>query len=379
MIGSAGGYQYFEDFADEAIGLLRDVAASIANPDVARLLVHQRWNDGSTGPAIIYYLRLLTATYLKTNEANYAGFIPDLGVQGYCSQSVELPDREIEHIGLDALANVLLKPVNLVIEVAYLDRTPGSEVNHYRFPAEANGQDPSNLGPIIHLLFRPDHYDILYHRDLPITPAASTHPTDSVNMQVHRVASFSHNTEITGTRTDLGAFSTVDFGTLSMLPGFSTGVAGISPMSSSTAPSPHVEQYFPSQVEGQWAAIGSRYSPQQQQPPPQPAPVVAAPPPPTPSAVPLASDTSSQILGQPAPAARPGFSFRFSPVQLEYEETKGSFPEATFDVTTTTFRNSVYNRAHYGNPAFHPEEWRPEDDSIEARVGGGRRRIRKDS
>jgi ubiquitin thioesterase protein OTUB1 len=76
--------------------------------------------------------------------------------------------------------------------------------------------------------------------------------------------------------------------------------------------------------------------------------------------------------------AQSGYHIRFSPVQLDYEKGKSSLPEQTFQVTTNTFKNSVWNRAHYGNPDFHPEEWCPDDEGIDGRVGG-RRRSRKDS
>jgi len=61
-------------------------------------------------------------------------------------------------------------------------------------------------------------------------------------------------------------------------------------------------------------------------------------------------------------AASAGYPIRFSPVQLEYDESNSGFRESSFQVKTSTFKNSVWNRAHYGNPDFHPEEWSPEDD-----------------
>jgi ubiquitin thioesterase protein OTUB1 len=45
----------------------------------------------------------------------------------------------------------------------------------------------------------------------------------------------------------------------------------------------------------------------------------------------------------------------------------------TFQVTTNTFKNSVWNRAHFGNPDFHPEEWSPEDENIDGRLASRKR------
>lgn len=59
---------------------------------------------------------------------------------------------EIENVSLIALKDVLLSPVGITLEVLYLDRTEGSEVNMHRM-------DPVNHGGFaigtIRLLYRP--------------------------------------------------------------------------------------------------------------------------------------------------------------------------------------------------------------------------------
>jgi ubiquitin thioesterase protein OTUB1 len=399
VMASLGGYDYYEDFAEEVIGLLRDVAARIADPADALEYMHAKWNDRDAGPSIIYYLRLLAATWLKMNESSYAAFIPnDMGVQGYCSQSIELPDREIEHIGVDALASVLLKPLDVVLEVAYLDRTPGSQVNRYRVPGEANDHESESLGRVVYLLFRPDHYDILY-RDLdPILPASVNMPQGNVTMQVNRVNGLTHNTAITSTQNDLGAFATMDFHTLSMIPGFGPTVSGMGTLASPAlvAGPANSEPFYEQQGDISWTAAGPYARPVC---PPHPEPDQAPRTQPnkpqvmtslmTPSSnggtpmSPNGSMMGSPAVGlreagvtsnSPAPASPGassinGYPFRFSQVQLEYDGTKSRGPEAAFQVTTSTFKNSVYNPAHFGNPSFHPEEWRPHGDSTKGRCG----------
>ena len=243
MLASVGGYSYFEDWADEMIGRLRELATNVGNPAVAHAMLLQRWNDAAVEGGLIYYLRLLAATHLKANAATYDPFVPDgQGVQAYCAQSVELVNREIEHLGIVALVNVLLKPAGIVLEIAYLDRSPGSQVNRHRFSDDADGHEPAaapHAAPVVHLLYRPDHYDILYRApdgadaadgadatdatDAP-APAPQPQPQPPVSMQINRVSSLTHGVDISGTSTSLGAFSTVDFGALAMIPGFS-GVA----------------------------------------------------------------------------------------------------------------------------------------------------------
>ncbi|KAF7546059.1 hypothetical protein G7Z17_g8709 [Cylindrodendrum hubeiense] len=250
MMSTVGGYAYFEEWADEMFGLLREIAQSMDNPNpqVAHLLLLERWNDSAISSSIIYYLRLLAATYLKANAATYDPFLLEVagGVIGYCSQSIELVDREIEHLGIVALAHMLLQPVNFVLEIVYLDRSPGSQANRYRLPEEANGQDPSNLGPIIYLLYRPDHYDILYltppRLELPLPV-----PTAPVSMPVNRVNSLSQHTRIESTQMDLGEYSSVDFSALSIIPGLNPmGMAPLAPLHpppSSVQHSPWMSQF----------------------------------------------------------------------------------------------------------------------------------------
>jgi ubiquitin thioesterase protein OTUB1 len=56
---------------------------------------------------------------------------------------------------MSALVDVLVKPAGIAVEILYLDRTPGEEVNTYRFdPVDHNGVALS--GPAtFRLLYRP--------------------------------------------------------------------------------------------------------------------------------------------------------------------------------------------------------------------------------
>ncbi|KFA60531.1 hypothetical protein S40285_07578 [Stachybotrys chlorohalonatus IBT 40285] len=375
MLMTVGGYSYVEDWSDEATGLLRDLAANISDPSMAHIILMDRWNDESSAGHIIYYLRLLAATYLKANAETYDPFIPDaLGVAAYCSQSIEPPNREIENLGIVALAEILLKPVNLVLEIAYLDRSAGSQVNCYRFPEEANGQNVGSLGPIIYLLYRPDHYDILYHASAP-----SESP-----LQVHRVDGFTHNMNIRSD-SDMRAFSTVDFHAITDIP-TSFAPAALSPMAPPLVASPMEESFTNSpqtQQRSQWVGQYSETIPSttpEAAMPPHDMPMIASgtgmPMPPG-----AEMDSSAPMMAGPGLVQgmpNSGYLIRFSPVQLEYNEGKNHFPEPAFQVTTSTFKNSVYNRAHYGNPDFHPEEYNPERDSREVKMGG-KKKVKKEN
>ncbi|SPJ74964.1 uncharacterized protein FTOL_04695 [Fusarium torulosum] len=376
LLATVGNYQYYEDWADEMLDLLREVAQNMNNPHLAQVLIQEKWNDRSVADSLIYYLRLLAGTYLKANAATFDPFITEYnGVQGYCSQCIDIPNREIEHLGIEALSNVLLKPVDFVLEIAYLDRSPGARVNTHRFPGETNGQDVNSLGTVIYLLFRPGHYDILYKGD---------------TMQVFRVNGFTHNTNITTDQADLGQYTTMSFDALSIIPGFSNsaslgGLGQIAP-----PPGNSMSESFSPVQQSPWMSSFPESLPSSTQRiiPPQPQPIMASPQPPTP---PASISSSSAIAPSPAmgSASGPGpqsslplrtassYHIRFSPVQLDYDESKNNFPESTFQVTTNTFKNSIWNRAHYCNPNFHPEEWSPDDEHTDGRVGG-KRKLKKE-
>jgi ubiquitin thioesterase protein OTUB1 len=401
MLNSVGGYEYVEDFAEEVLDLLRDLASNVVNPAMAHAILFQRWNDSVISQSIIFYFRLLAATFLKANTETYSPFVSEeyTDIAAYCNTSIEIPNREIEHLGIVALSNLLLKPVNFVLEIAYLDRSQGTEVNRYRFPEEANDQDPATLGPVIYLLYRPDHYDILYQ---------SFEPAPSVPMPplaINRVSGFSHNIRIANTQSSLGNYSSVDYSPLALIPGMGPIGTGMSPsLPTPTAPG-HMGEPFAAQQQSQWMLPYADDMPSPTAPPSsrQQLPALAVPAPPPSSAststltptTPIGSGSSMlgntgiggaqggmlqgmQGQGPTSLASAPGYPIRFSPVQLEYDEGNSGLPEQTFHVTTTTFKNSVWNRAHYGNPDFHPEEWIPDDDGIDGRISG-RRRSRKDS
>lgn len=331
LLASVGGYDYYEDWADEYIGLLRELTDCVTDEPKARALIHERWTDTATASALIYYLRLLGATYLKANAEKYDPFVPDgQGIQVYCNHNVEIPDKEIEQLGIIALVHCLLQPVDIVLEIAYLDRSPGSTVNEYRFPEEMNDKDISTLGPVINLLYRPDHYDILYRRTASAQPSQDANAAP-VTMQVNRATGLYSHTPITSTHGSLGTFSTANFGLLASLPsapGASSSLAAPETANPSSAP---------------WI---------------RPAQGGAATPPPEPEC-----------------------NIRFTTQQYDYDEDSkhsGDGPRRPFHVTTNTFKNSVWNRAHFGNPEFRPEQWCPEDEHMDGRMVSRRKRMSKD-
>lgn len=332
---------------EETVALLRDIAARMDNPAAASALLLERFNNREVSSAIIYHLRLLAASWLKGDPALYEPFIPNgIGVEGYCKEVVERPDCEIEQLGVMLLVNVLLKPVGFVLEIAYLDRSPGSQVNVYRFPDDAPPGSAQDGDPVIYLLFRPDHYDILYR-------------PPPVSLQIHR-ASFAHSHDVTPHR-EPETFSSLDYTPLTaLLPSFSyaPGPMGAG-LGSETLATPMGGGYVPAvqPQQQQWMQFPDGVGARPAQTPNEPT---------LPPAAPSPAPSSGGVAGAP-PSGKNTYPLRFS--SQYYKLDGSSFPEPSF--TTAMFKNSHYNKAHYSNPHFHPEEWTPDEGC------GGKRRGRK--
>lgn len=72
-------------------------------------------------------------------------------VKAYCSGNIEAAQCEADNIGVAALADALVKPAGFGLEVWYLDRSPGEEINRSYY---AEPSDPIHA-PMLRLLYRP--------------------------------------------------------------------------------------------------------------------------------------------------------------------------------------------------------------------------------
>ncbi|CAG8974807.1 hypothetical protein HYALB_00000420 [Hymenoscyphus albidus] len=388
LITNIGGFEpwVFEDMVEETIGLLKDLADALQSSiQSASNLLMERFNDQGISNAIVYHFRLLASSWLKANPTEYQDFIQEEdGVEGYIKNWLVPVDREIDHLGMTLLIDILLKPVNFAVEIVYLDRSEGTQVNsHIIQVRDANG-DPTNAGgPMIHLLYRPSHYDILYKDS---QPQALTEALQNTDMQVNRVASFTHHHIVQSTPVaSLSSYNDVDV--LFSIPGFGLqsnhGFASQypPPIEQTYTPSP-ISSISPISPGDSSATTPSSTSLQPCFPQSQPPPVSKLTPPAPPpimnpshtnfplSAVPNVHShqplphrptlTATHTL-PPSEISSPnsaGSSFRPSRYELEADWAH----EGPVQFLTSTFKNSHYNTAHYNNPNFQPEEWTPESD-----------------
>jgi ubiquitin thioesterase protein OTUB1 len=78
-------------------------------------------------------------------------------VKAYCANNIEPAQCEADNIGVAALADALVKPAGFGLEVWYLDRSPGEEINrsYYAEPTDPTHGGPIPHAPMLRLLYRP--------------------------------------------------------------------------------------------------------------------------------------------------------------------------------------------------------------------------------
>lgn len=353
----------FEDMIECTFELLRKLADDIDQGVRNNSVIIDTLNNDDRSNGIVYHLRLLASATLKIYPADYEPFIPDgLGVDGYCKTWLEPSYCEIEHLGMSLLVDVLFKPIRFAVEIGYLDRSEGSQVNIHRF-----GPDDAPGVRTIHLLYRPGHYDLLYKkladsaRAKQILEEASRHS----DIQVHRASSFALQHEPTASNPmALTGFSGIDMSILAQIPGFSmpsmtTSHHGFPSMYSITTPLS--APTFP--------AVS----------PTSPHPMAYANPSPTTTTLPLhpgpIMDTQN-VIGLGVGGTSPGLEPKFRMSSHQYEAQKTQWMDSAPAFQTSTFKNSHYNTAHYNNPNFHPEQWSPD---FEEGGSGGSGRMRNHS
>jgi ubiquitin thioesterase protein OTUB1 len=356
----------YEDFVEEAFGLLQKLANSMGAMDGAAAdILLQTFNDYGTAMAIITYFKLLASAWIQSNPNDYQPFLldyPDL--KTYCQHNIEASNCEIDHVAMNALTEAIVKPAGFGLEVLYLDRSAGAEINTHRVdPTSPEGYPLANA-PTMRLLYRPGHYDILYKAEDFPPPVASQGP-------IH-VALAGYSDGFVPNSIHPSGINDV----MAFIPGMS----------------------YPTGLGQRWPPVSYDYTPNPA-PQPQVAPVPAYTPTPTPAA-PVASSHQEYVapvhashvnhhppashhtlhLEPPVtlpihpPPAPPPLSIErgppvnverggpFRPSMYEFEPGFGAGQVHSLPFQTSIFRNSHYNTAHFLNPDFQPEEWSPDSE-----------------
>ncbi|XP_062132496.1 ubiquitin thioesterase otubain-like [Drosophila sulfurigaster albostrigata] len=117
----------------------------------ARHELHCLFNNQRYSDYVIVYLRLITSGQLQADAEFYQHFIEgNLSIEEFRHQEVEPMFKESDHIHIIALCAAL----GVGVRVEYLDRGEGGTVKTHDFP--------EGCQPMVYLIYRPSHYDILY-------------------------------------------------------------------------------------------------------------------------------------------------------------------------------------------------------------------------
>lgn len=113
--------------------------------------LHTIFNEQGYSDYVIVYLRLITSGKLQEDAEFYQHFIEgDMSIEEFRHQEVEPMFKESDHIHIIALCAAL----GVGVRVEYLDRAEGVNVKAHDFP--------EGTQPMVFLIYRPGHYDILY-------------------------------------------------------------------------------------------------------------------------------------------------------------------------------------------------------------------------
>ncbi|KAJ0401198.1 hypothetical protein P43SY_007617 [Pythium insidiosum] len=125
-------------------------------------LVQDFGTEGGESEYLVWYMRLLTAGYLKRNAEQFQPFIeglyPGLTVEQFCAAEVEPMGKECDQPQVIALTEAL----QVGVKIEYLDgnAAEGQDLQNYVCGSSPPGEPSIH----VHLLYRPGHYDVLYPR-----------------------------------------------------------------------------------------------------------------------------------------------------------------------------------------------------------------------
>ena len=114
----------------------------------------QRMNDADACMYSITWLRCLTSFQLQTHSDTYAPYLvePYASVKAFCAAEVDGINREVDALQILALCTEL----HVAVHVEYMDGSEGPLCGYVI---------PEGKEPLVTLLYRPGHYDIIYRRD----------------------------------------------------------------------------------------------------------------------------------------------------------------------------------------------------------------------
>ncbi|PAA83273.1 hypothetical protein BOX15_Mlig001358g4 [Macrostomum lignano] len=110
------------------------------------------FNNPGQSDYVVVFLRLLVSGHLQTHADFFQSFLDgEQTIKDFCATEVEPMRHESDHIHIIALTQTL----ETCIAVEYMHRD-GAGISRHTFP------DDGESVPVLTLLYRPGHYDIIY-------------------------------------------------------------------------------------------------------------------------------------------------------------------------------------------------------------------------
>jgi hypothetical protein len=153
------------DKIHETTSLLKDLSKlKTQSLESASDLLLCRLNDLNVSSAIICHFRLIASSWLIAKSTTYEAYIPEgLDINTYRTRWLDAPHHEIDALGMTLLVDVLLRPLRVGFEVTTIkENETVAHCEYPKFSVVLDDNDLSTKTTTIHLLYRPNHYDILY-------------------------------------------------------------------------------------------------------------------------------------------------------------------------------------------------------------------------
>lgn len=123
-----------------------------AERDVSERYLLRAFNNPEVSDSAVRYLRLVTSAFLRSRADFYQPFIEDAtGMGEFCAENVEPMTAVCDHLQISAVTQAL----DIPLLVEYVDSEAGTVTQHIF---------PEGSSPRVYMLYRQNHYTLLYKR-----------------------------------------------------------------------------------------------------------------------------------------------------------------------------------------------------------------------
>jgi ubiquitin thioesterase protein OTUB1 len=149
----------FSDLIEDFWEVVMEIIERLPQMTIEQLV--EEFNDEGNSNFLICYFRFIISGYLRRNAILFESFVEDgRSIDEFCRSDVEPMHIECDQLQIIALSSFFSEIFDnsdrdtISVRIEYLDNSQSETINHHDFPEEKQ--------PVIFLLYRPGHYDVLY-------------------------------------------------------------------------------------------------------------------------------------------------------------------------------------------------------------------------